>query len=132
MMTPALNLPDVLAEVTAAFTDYESALLAHDVAALNDFFWASPAVLRYGITEHSHGIEALRQYRAQASPVNPERRLLRTQIETFGESCAVANTEFTAPDSSLIGRQSQTWIKMDGRWLIVSAHVSMIDPALIG
>jgi hypothetical protein len=126
-----VDMPEVLAEFMPVFWAYEDALLRHDVAALNAFFWPSASVLRYGITEHSQGIAALMAYRASAAPVNPQRQLLRTQINTFGHTFATANTEFTAPDSTLIGRQSQSWVKMDGRWLISSAHVSLIDPAFL-
>lgn len=132
MDAAAINLPEVVAEFTPVFWDYEDALLRHDVARLNAFFWPTPAVLRYGITEHSLGIDALRAYRAAAAPVNPGRRLRQVHITTFGHDMAMASTEFTAPDTHLVGRQSQSWVKLEGRWLITSAHVSLIDPALLG
>ncbi|MDB5945383.1 MAG: hypothetical protein JWQ33_409, partial [Ramlibacter sp.] len=45
-----INLPDVLAEVTAAFDRYEKALTGNDVAVLDELFWNSPHTLRYGAT----------------------------------------------------------------------------------
>ena len=37
-----INLPDVVAEVTAAFERYEAALVANDVKVLDELFWNSP------------------------------------------------------------------------------------------
>ena len=47
-----INLPHVLAEVTAAFDRYEKALTGNDVAELDELFWRSPHTLRYGATEN--------------------------------------------------------------------------------
>ena len=126
-----VDLPEVLAEVRAAFEAYEIALLRHDLAALHSFFWHGAEVLRYGVAEHSLGIEGLRRYRAAAPPVDPRRRLHNTVIKTFGRAAASACTEFTAPGNPLVGRQMQTWIRFDAAWKIVAAHVSMVDPALL-
>ena len=57
------NLPDVLAEVTAAFERYEQALVANDVAVLDELFWDSPHTLRYGATENLYGIDEIRAFR---------------------------------------------------------------------
>jgi hypothetical protein len=124
-----VDLPEVLAEVRAAFEAYEAALLRHDLAVLDAFFWHGAEVLRYGVAEHSLGIEGLRRYRAEAPPVDPRRQLHRTVIKTFGRDAASACTEFTSPATPLLGRQTQTWIRLAGGWKIVAAHVSMVDPA---
>ena len=41
-----INLPDVLAEVTAQCERYERALTSNDVAVLDELFWNSPHKLR--------------------------------------------------------------------------------------
>ncbi|MBV8030848.1 MAG: DUF3225 domain-containing protein, partial [Betaproteobacteria bacterium] len=46
-----LNLPEVVEEVTAVFQRYEKALNDNDVAVLDELFWDSPDVVRYGIRE---------------------------------------------------------------------------------
>ena len=46
-----INRPDVLAEVTARFLDYERALNENDVAALDNAFLDSPHTVRFGMTE---------------------------------------------------------------------------------
>ena len=47
-------------------------------------------------------------------------------ITTYGEDFAVCSTEFTRPGSERIGRQQQSWVKLDGRWRIVAAQVSLM------
>lgn len=126
-----INLPEVVAEVRAVFEAYEAALLRNDLAALDAFFWHGAQVLRYGIAEHSLGIEGLRRYRAEAPPVDPRRQLHGTVITTFGRDAASACTEFSAPGNSLRGRQTQSWVRLEGGWKIVAAHVSMVDPAVL-
>lgn len=124
-----INLPEVLAEVQSAFQTYEAALLRNDREALVGFFWHSPDVVRYGITEHSLGIDGMRRYRGQAAPVHPQRQLRGTVVTTFGRDAASVCTEFGAPDTPLLGRQTQSWIRFDDGWKIVAAHVSLADPA---
>ncbi len=51
----AMNLPEVVAEVEAAFRRYETALVANDVAVLDELFWRSPHTLRYGAGENLYG-----------------------------------------------------------------------------
>jgi len=126
-----INDPDVVAEVRQTFERYEAALLRSDIAALNAFFWNSPDTVRYGIAEHAWGIDAIRTYRSGAPAVHPGRQLHGTVIATFGRDAASVSTEFRAPDTSLIGRQTQTWIRFDEGWRIVAAHVSMVDPAIL-
>jgi len=128
VISDSINQRDVVAEVRTAFERYEAALLRNDVDALNEFFWCSSDTVRYGIAEHAVGIDAIRRYRRVTPPVHPGRRLLNTVITTFGRDAASVCTEFTAPDTTLVGRQTQTWIRIDGAWRIVAAHVSTVDP----
>ena len=52
---PALNLPDVHAEVTRCFLAYDAALLAGDVEALGHWFFDGAETTRFGIGEESTG-----------------------------------------------------------------------------
>src|SRR6202000_3383197 len=47
-----VDLPDVLAEVTAQFQRYEQALVSNDVAVLGELFRQDSRTLRYGIGEN--------------------------------------------------------------------------------
>ena len=123
-----IDLPDVVAEVTAAFERYEQALMANDVAALNAMFQDDPRTIRYGGGENLYGYEAIKNFRAARSPAGLARTLSRTVITTYGRDVAVASTLFrraTAPGK--VGRQMQTWVRFPDGWRVVAAHVSVID-----
>jgi len=89
-----LNRPEVVAEVSAAFDAYERALVDHDVAAMNAFFWHAPQTVRYGIAEIQHGGEAISAWRETCVPVPASRKLHRTVVTTFGKDFATVSTEF--------------------------------------
>jgi hypothetical protein len=122
-----INLPDVLAEVSQSFHAYEAALMNNDVAALATFFWASPHVTRYGIADRQWGAEALQAFRVATPAPNFTRVLEHLRINSFGRDSAVAQVEFVRSDTALRGFQTQLWQRLDGKWTIVAAHVSMID-----
>ena len=52
-----IDLPDVLAEVTAQFARYEKALVSNDIAVLDELFRDDARTLRYGIGEISLRIQ---------------------------------------------------------------------------
>jgi hypothetical protein len=63
-----INIPEVLAEVTAAFQHYERALVANDVDVLNALFWDSPLTLRYGSGARARPGCACRKAGASSTP----------------------------------------------------------------
>jgi hypothetical protein len=121
-----INIPEVVAEVKAAFERYERALVSNDVAVLDELFWKSQQTLRYGVTENLYGYDQIASFRKNRSPVNLERTLMNTVITTYGRDFATANTEFQRQGSNRTGRQSQTWMLTDDGWRIVNAHVSLL------
>ncbi|MBI2727825.1 MAG: oxalurate catabolism protein HpxZ [Polaromonas sp.] len=121
-----INLPQVVAEVTAAFERYEAALVSNDVAVLDELFWQSPHTLRYGATENLYGYDAIQAFRAGRPSAGLERRLLKTVITTYGHDFATANVEFQRTGGAKPGRQSQTWMRTADGWRVVSAHVSLL------
>lgn len=121
-----INIPEVVAEVTAAFQRYEKALISNDVAVLDELFWNSPQTVRFGVTENLYGYDEIAAFRSQRSPVNLDRILINTVITTYGRDFATANTEFQRKTSNKTGRQSQTWMRTEQGWRIVSAHVSLL------
>jgi hypothetical protein len=123
-----INLPEVVAEVTAAFQRYEIALVENNVTVLNELFWQSPHTIRYGATENLSGYDAIATFRSQRPAVNLDRTLMNTVITTYGHDFATANTEFQRKASGQIGRQSQTWMRTSEGWRVVSAHVSLLAP----
>ena len=63
-----IDLPEVVAEVRAAFDRYEKALGENDVAALDAIFWKNPRTIRYGGTENLYGYEEIMAFRAGRTP----------------------------------------------------------------
>jgi hypothetical protein len=103
-----ITLPDVVAEVHAAFARYETAL--------------------DGINENLHGWEEIGAFRMARPPAGLARKLSRTVITTYGRDFATASTLFSRESApGKIGRQMQTWVRMPDGWHVVAAHVSTID-----
>ena len=121
-----INDPATLAEVTAAFERYERALMDNDLVTLDGLFWDSAHTLRYGVGESLHGIDAIREFRRKRVGGSPQRTLDHTVITTFGTDLGTTNTQFRRASSPQLGRQSQTWVRMEEGWRIVAAHVSMM------
>jgi hypothetical protein len=121
-----IDIPDVLAEVTAVFERYEAALVSNDVAVLDELFWNSPHTLRYGVGENLYGYDAIAEFRAARPAAGLARTLFNTVITTYGRDFATANTEFRRDGNPRTGRQSQTWMRTPDGWRVVAAHVSLI------
>ncbi len=121
-----VDIPAVKEEVTAAFLQYEQALVCNDVMTLNLLFRRDPRTLRYGAGENLYGWEAIAGFRAARPVKDLHRTLSNTVITTFGSDFAVANTEFQRDESGLSGRQSQSWVRFEEGWRIVAAHVSIL------
>lgn len=121
-----VNLPDVLADVTAVFERYEDALVHNKVDVLDELFWPSALTVRYGVGENLRGIEAIRAFRAARPSVGLARTLSNTVITTYGRDFATAMTEFQREGSTKAGRQSQTWVRFPAGWRVVAAHVSLM------
>ena len=120
------NITSVVEEVTALFQAYEQALSAGDLDYLDASFDDSDELVRFGINDMQRGPEELRKWRATNGAVPRGRKLSETVVATYGSNVAVVSTLFSYPDRRFVGRQSQTWLRDDGEWRIVHAHVSEI------
>jgi ketosteroid isomerase-like protein len=126
-----IDIPEVKAEVEAAFAGYEAALVANDVEALDGFFRADARTVRFGGGENLYGIEEIRAFRKGRSPAGLARTLERTVITTFGRDFAVASTMFRREsDGGRVGRQQQTWVRFPEGWRVVAAHVSALPAGI--
>ena len=121
-----LNRPDVVAEVMGVFEAYERALVEDDAEAAIASFWDSDLVVRYGVNECQSGQREIAAWRRSAPPVPSGRRLGPTVVVTFGDDTACVSTEFRSGPGHIVGRQSQTWRRMEAGWRIVAAHVSLL------
>lgn len=127
-MTVEVDLPDVVADVSAAFAAYEKALTSNDVATLDALFRKDSRTIRYGIGENLYGYDAIAAFRAARNPAGLMRDLSKTVITAYGRDTAVASTLFHRSSASgKTGRQMQTWVRFAEGWRIVAAHVSLID-----
>ena len=122
-----INIPEVLAEVTAAFARYEKALVTNDTLTLDELFRTSDETVRFGIAENLFGIEEIRKFRSGRPAINLARTVLRTNITTYGRDFATTAITFrrdSAPGKT--GRQMQSWARFPEGWRVVAAHVSVI------
>ena len=126
-----IDIPEVKAEVEAAFAEYERALVTNDVETLDRLFLNSEKTVRYGGAENLYGYAEIAAFRAARSPIGLERRLERTLITTYGRDMATAWTLFRRDSmQGKVGRQSQVWLRSPEGWRVVAAHVSVIvEPA---
>jgi hypothetical protein len=123
-----INDPEIVAELEALYPQYEAALVANDAETLTRMFWASPHVMRFGITENLYGIEQIDAFRKGRSPANLARKVRRLDIVTFGRDFGSVTLEFerVINGMAISGRQSQMWVRLPEGWRIVSAHVSVL------
>lgn len=123
-----IDIPEVKAEVAAAFAEYEGALVGNDVAVLDRLFLDAPTTIRYGVTENLYGYGEIAAFRAGRPSAGLARTLERTVITTYGNDMAVAATLFRRDAASgKVGRQMQTWVRTPDGWRVAAAHVSVID-----
>ena len=124
-----INLPEPHAELSAAFARYEDALVNNRVEVLDELFWTSAHTVRYGVGENLYGIDEIRAFRNARPSQGLARTLHRTVITTFGTDAGTAMTEFLREGTDMVGRQSQTWMRLPGHgWRVVAAHVSLMKP----
>jgi hypothetical protein len=123
-----VNLPDVVAELQELYPRYEQPLVTNDVDTLIGMFWATPQVMRFGITENLYGFEDLESFRKGRPAANLAREVKRLDIVTFGWDFASITLEFhrETANGPVSGRQSQAWVRFPQGWRIVSAHVSLL------
>ena len=124
-----INDPATVAELAALYPLYETALVTNDVKTLTAMIWASPQVMRFGVTENLYGIEELEAFRRSRPSAGLARTVKRLDIVAFATDYGSITLEFerTASDGRLVrGRQSQVWVRMPEGWRIVAAHVSLL------
>ncbi len=120
-----INDARVLAEVNESFQRYQEAIIANDVAVLNELFWDDDLTLRYGAGENLYGHKAIAGFRSARNPAGVGRDEIRRVVTTYGRDYATTNIEFTR--GGRLGRQSQAWVRMPEGWRIVAAHVSHME-----
>ena len=122
-----IDLPEVVAEVKAAFERYERAVVTNDAAILDETFRDDARTIRFGQADIEYGYKEIAAFRARSRGPGP-RTLSKTVITTFGRNFAVASTlTHRTGVTGKVGRQQQTWVRFPEGWRVVAAHVSTID-----
>jgi hypothetical protein len=123
-----VNLPEVVAELRQLYPRYERALVSNDIDTLVSMFWTSAEVMRFGVTENLYGHEDLQAFRKTRPGGNLARTVKRLDIVTFGHNFGSITLEFERATgrATILGRQSQVWVRLAEGWRIVSAHVSLL------
>lgn len=123
-----VDIPEVKAELEAVFAEYERALVANDVAALDRLFLDAPTTVRYGTAENLYGYAEIAGFRAARPSAGLARGLARTVVTTYGRDAGTASTLFHRDGMpGKVGRQTQTWVRTPDGWRVAAAHVSVID-----
>src|SRR3954454_8688427 len=89
-----VDIPEVRAELEAAFAAYEAALLANDIETLNRLFWESPLTLRYGVRELQYSHREIADFRRERGAIDQRRTLRIPESPRSGAILAsrIANT----------------------------------------
>jgi len=113
---------EVPAELWSAFQAYEAALLADDVAVLDDLFAPGPATMRADADGLLVGHDAISTFRSGRGGVAP-RTLDRVESRRLADDCwlIVATSRYAGGGT---GVQTQVWQLAEDRWRITAAHVT--------
>jgi len=106
--------------------EYEDALLRNDLDAMNEVFWHSDDVLRFGIAEMQSGFDEVVAWRVATQPVPATRTIVDRRVLEIAPGVVAVDLTFRNGEEPMIGRQSQTWVEHAEGWRIVRAHVSVI------
>lgn len=121
-----LNSFKIQREIEIYSDAYERALAENNIKILDDLFWAGSEVVRYGVTENLYGSDEIAAFRRTRKGGAPARKNTYRHITTINDNCAVVSIEFQQEYSHKKGRQMQTWIRINNKWKIIAAHVSLI------
>ncbi|MEG9227390.1 amidase [Aeromicrobium sp. Sec7.5] len=114
--------------LTAAFWEYERALMANDLEALDRLFAAYATTLRGDAGGLLVGHDAISAFRGSRGGA-PARRIVATHVQEIDDRHAlvVAVTELATGGR---GQQTQLWRHDGTAWAVTAAHVAGSAPAL--
>ncbi|KAF2420591.1 AtzH-like domain-containing protein [Microbacterium sp. B35-30] len=109
-------------DLLAAFERYEAAIIADDVAVLDETFAPGPGTLRGDTAGLLVGHDAISAFRGTRGGVAP-RSIERIEHREVGTDAAllVSVSRYAGGGRGL---QTQLWQRIDGAWRITAAHVS--------
>ena len=99
-----INDPEIVAELSTVYPQYEAALINNDIETMQRLFWASPYVVRFGATENLHGIDEIAAFRAARSPASTSpvasRGWTYRPLEGISDACTWSSSATTTMMSS--------------------------------
>ncbi|WP_293781419.1 AtzH-like domain-containing protein [uncultured Aeromicrobium sp.] len=123
------SIPDGVLE---AFWEYDRALLANDVEALDALFAPGPDTLRADGDGVLSGHEAIASFRAARTQI-PRRRVTALWLRVLSERHVYTTAQVRSP-AGAEGLQTQLWTRIDDRWRVAAAHVTAprtaVDPTV--
>src|SRR5262245_9520343 len=84
---------DVVAEVTAAFAEYEAALVANRLDELDRWFWDDERLVRFAFGAVQHGATEVRAARRALPRQTPPRTVERLSVYAVADDVAIAAAE---------------------------------------
>lgn len=111
-----------------AFWDYERALMANDLDALDRLFVRDAATLRGDAAGLLVGHDAIRSFRGGRGGA-PARRIVETHVRVIDDHHALV-VALTELERGGRGQQTQLWTRSADGWAVSAAHVSTAAPAL--
>ena len=107
-----IDLPDVLAEVTAAFARYEAALVDNESPSLTSSSTAMAARCATGSAKTSMAHEAIMAFRAARSPAGLMRNSRHGHYDIRPRYGGGLDTVLPRHCAGKVGRQMQTWVRL--------------------
>lgn len=118
---PAID--DANSTLMQSFWRYESALMANDVAALDDLFWNDEQTIRVDHVAVLLGHDAIARFRASRTQGAPARTITAVHVRELSEGSALILAETCRPNGAR-GLQTQAWRRTEDGWKVAYAHVS--------
>ena len=112
----------------ATFWEYERALMANDLDALDRFFAPGLSTMRGDAAGLLIGHGAISDFR-RGRGGSPERVVLHVELRMVTDAAALV-IAVTAPSAGGRGQQTQLWQRTNDGWRIAVAHVSQPAPAI--
>jgi hypothetical protein len=70
--------------------------------------------VRFGLADRQEGFAEVSAFRRSLARQTLPRGLRNTVVTTFGTDVGAVTTEFRPEGDDRLGRQSQTWLRIDG------------------
>ena len=124
-----IDLPEVVAEVRAAFDRYEKALVSNDVATLDALFHDDARTIRYGGGENLYGYAEIKVVSRRALAGRPGAHLVEDRHQHLRPRLRrrVDAVSSRQPCPAKSAARCRPGCAFHEGWRVVAAHVSVID-----